>query len=99
MLKVEMDLDQLQEVINNAVDNAIKRHAIKTSLPALLTRKQFMELMDIGETKASELLNRNDFSVFREAGHPKVPTKQLFEWIDRNTEWVQSQTNYLNRVI
>ncbi|PPA70076.1 helix-turn-helix domain-containing protein [Jeotgalibacillus proteolyticus] len=99
MLKVEIDLDQLQEVINNAVDKAIKRHALKDSLPALLTRKQFMQLLDIGDTKASELLNRKDFPVFREAGHPKVPTKQLFEWIDQNTNWVQKNTSYLNRVI
>lgn len=58
-------------------------------LPPLLTRQQFMELVGIGETKCWELFNRKDFPVIREFGHPRVPTAQLFEWINQNTDWMQ----------
>lgn len=59
-------------------------------LPPLLTRKQFMEVIGIGESKCAELFNRQGFPVNREFGHPRVPTKLLFEWIYANTDWIQS---------
>lgn len=58
-------------------------------LPKLLTRKQFMELVGIGDTKCAELFNRRDFPVIRDFGHPRVPTELLFQWINQNTDWVQ----------
>jgi len=94
-----MDLNQLQQVINQAIDQAFERHAVKQELPPVLTKKQLMELLNISAPKASELINRKDFPVFRGAGHPRIPTKHLFEWIDQNTEWVQKHSTYLNRVI
>lgn len=89
IFKLDMDYGRLQEVINIAVDKAIERHAIKSSLPPLLTKNQLMELLDIGSTKASELLNREDFPVIREFGNPRVPTHLLMTWIDEHTGWVR----------
>ena len=101
MLKVELDFDQLQTIINNAIDKAIERHALKDSLPPLLSKSQLQDLLGIGSTKASELLNREDFPVIREFGHPKVPTHLLIEWIDKHTEWVRtnSKSSFIKRVI
>ncbi|MDZ5711618.1 helix-turn-helix domain-containing protein [Jeotgalibacillus haloalkalitolerans] len=99
MLKVELDLDQLQAVIKDAIDQAMKEHAVKNELPPVLSKTQFQEFLGISHSKAVELMKRGDFPVFREAGHPRVPTKQLFEWIDLNTKWVKRETKYLNRVI
>lgn len=65
-------------------------------LPPLLTRKQFMDFAGIGETKCSELFNRRDFPVNREFGHPRVPTKLLFEWIDANTDWIKVNAPKIN---
>ncbi|WP_406944519.1 DNA-binding protein [Halobacillus sp. SY10] len=93
MLQVTLDADQLQQLINDAVDKAIKRHALKDQLPLLLTRKEFMKLMQIGETKCAELFNRDDFPVNRELGHPRVPTSLLMDWIYSNTDWVQENHN------
>ena len=89
MFKVDMDLSKLQEAISTAVDEALERHSLKSSLPTLLNKTQLMELFDIGSTKASELLNRQDFPVIREFGHPRVPTHSLMAWIDEHTEWVR----------
>lgn len=89
ILKVDIDLDSLQQVINNAVDEAIERHALKSQLPPLLTKPQLQDFLDIGTTKASELLNREDFPVIREFGHPRVPTHLLMIWIDEHTDWVR----------
>ncbi|MFU1797327.1 DNA-binding protein [Paenibacillus azoreducens] len=89
VLKVEMDFEQLQAAINAAVDQAMERHSLKSSLPPLLTKSQLMDLLDIGSTKASELLNRKDFPVIREFGHPRVPTELLMTWITEHTDWIR----------
>ncbi|OAB34238.1 hypothetical protein PGLA_25030 [Paenibacillus glacialis] len=84
-----MDFSKLQEAINTAVDQALERHIFKLSLPPLLTKNQLMDMLDIKNTKASELLNREDFPVIREFGNPRVPTQSLLAWIDEHTEWVR----------
>lgn len=99
MLKVELDLDQLQAVIKESIDQAFKERDMANQLPPVLSKTEFQEVLGISHSKAVELMKRGDFPVFREAGHPKVPTKQLFEWIDMNTKWVKRETKYLNRVI
>lgn len=90
MLKVEIELDKLQELINNAVDSAIERHGIKNNLPTILNRAQFMELLDIGQTKAAELLNREDFPVIRELGHPRILTHLFIKWCEEHSGWVDA---------
>jgi hypothetical protein len=89
LLKVELDLDQLQTIINKAIDEAIERHAFVNNLPPILNKSQFQELLDIGSTKAAELLNREDFPVIREFGHPRVLTHLFMQWCEEHTEWVQ----------
>ncbi|MBW8350737.1 DNA-binding protein [Bacillus sp. IITD106] len=76
-------------MINTAVQQATAHIRHQNELPPLLTRKQFMEVAGIGESKCAELFNRRDFPVMREFGHPRVPTELLFEWINRNTDWVK----------
>ncbi|SEA52863.1 hypothetical protein SAMN05421743_105188 [Thalassobacillus cyri] len=93
MLQMQFDEQQLQKMINDAVDKAIERHALKDQLPPALTRREFMDLMQIGETKCAELFNREDFPVIREFGRPRVPTKLLLDWIYDNTEWVKAHAN------
>lgn len=77
------------EVKNQLVPLLLKEFQQK-QLPPLLTRKQFMELIGIGESKCAELFNRQDFPVIREFGHPRIPTELLFEWIHENTDWIKS---------
>jgi hypothetical protein len=75
------------------VERVAEQSKPKNQLPPLLTRKDLMELFHISQTKTSELLSRPDFPVFREAG-VLIPTHKLFEWIDRNTQWVEDNTDY-----
>ncbi|WP_342576407.1 DNA-binding protein [Paenibacillus sp. FSL M8-0142] len=98
IFKVQVDFGQLQDAINEAVDQAIERHALKSSLPPILTKQQLMDLLDVGATKASELLNRNDFPVIREFGHPRVPTHSLMTWIDEHTEWIRDNAGEKSKV-
>ncbi|WP_223264039.1 hypothetical protein [Paenibacillus sp. IHB B 3084] len=57
-----------------------------------------MELLDIGATKATELLNRDDFPVIREFGHPRVPTRLFMEWVESHTDWINENAgNEWNR--
>ena len=89
MLQVTLDANQLQEMINAAVDKAIERHAIKENLPPTLTRKEFMDLMQIGEAKCAELFYREGFPVIREFGYPRVDTALFIEWVHRHSNWVE----------
>ncbi|MFC7061659.1 DNA-binding protein [Halobacillus seohaensis] len=93
MLQAQFDQELFQQMVNDAVDKAIERHALKDQLPPLLTRKQFMELMQIGETKCAELFHREDFPVNREFGHPRVPTTLLMDWIYSHTDWVKKHAD------
>lgn len=88
MLKVEIDTDHLQRLINDSVAKALENHSFAQSLPPILSRQQLMELLGIGSTKAAELLNRADFPVVRELGHPRILTHQLIQWMERHSEWI-----------
>ena len=81
MLQVTLDSEQLQQMINEAVDKAIERHALKEQLPPTLTKTQFQELMGISHAKASELINRSNFPVTRELGHPRINIAKLLQWL------------------
>lgn len=84
-LKAKLLEEELKEMFRAAYEQGLKDGRTKYDLPPLLTRKQFMELADISAAKCNELFHRKDFPVNREFGHPRVPTQQLFEWIERNT--------------
>lgn len=88
MLNVQMDFEKLEQIIKSAVDAAIEKHSFANNMPALMTRAQLRQLLDIGETKASELLNRADFPVCRELGHPRIPSHLFMKWVEQHTEWI-----------
>src|SRR5690625_2761417 len=84
MLKVDISDEFTQSLANKVIKQLVPiliEKLKQEDFPPLLTRKQFMELAGIGETKCNELFHRRDFPVNRELGHPRVPTKQFFEWV------------------
>lgn len=87
MAVIVIEVEDLQKIIQEAVADAVKGHLTR-ELPPILTRKQFMELLDIGESKTAELFNRPDFPVNREFGHPRIPTVLLMRWIEEHTVWI-----------
>ncbi len=101
-MQVSLSQEEIQalaaEIKKHLIPMILEEIKAQNDLPALLTRKQFMELADIGETKCAELFNRQDFPVNREFGHPRVPTALLFEWINRNTDWVQTNAPRLKSI-
>jgi hypothetical protein len=96
VIKVEIDMEQLRQVIHEEVTKAVDEVTKHHQLPPMLTRKQLMELFNISQTKASELLNRADFPVFREAG-VLIPTHLLFKWIEKHTRWVEENTSFFEK--
>lgn len=91
MAVIVMDSEDLERMLEKVVEQKLKEHAVQvpTSLPPVLNKTQFMELLDIGANKAQELFNRPGFPVNREFGHPRIPTGLLLKWIDEHTEWVE----------
>ncbi|MDY0395381.1 hypothetical protein ACFSMW_13310 [Virgibacillus halophilus] len=85
--------------IKNQLIPVLLQELQQKQLPPLLSRKQFMELADIGPTKCNELFNRADFPVNRELGYPKVPTKLFFEWLDDTTNRMEVNLKYPYKAI
>ncbi len=85
--------ETIRQIIREEISNAVSELQSKESLPPFLTREEMMNLLRIRPTKAAELLNRQDFPVCREAGL-LIPTDMLFEWIRRNTRWVEKNSNF-----
>lgn len=83
-LNVEFSEEYNQSMVNEMVKQLIpvlvplmKQYQLKP----LMTRREFMEFVGIGESKCAELFHRHDFPVNRELGHPRVVTKDFFEWL------------------
>lgn len=91
MFKIEVNPSELEQMIMSAVQKAIEQSLFATSQthPTLMDKAQLMKTLGIGATKASELLNRDDFPVIREFGHPRIPLHSLMIWIDEHTEWIR----------
>ncbi|MEH6943514.1 DNA-binding protein [Bacillus sp. JJ722] len=100
MIQVNLDFtdEQFRTVLREEIQKAVADVVKQNQLPPMLTRKQFMELFNISQTKASELLNRADFPVCREAG-VLIPSHLLMKWVEKNTRWVDENTDYFSRVI
>ncbi|ASA21999.1 hypothetical protein [Paenibacillus donghaensis] len=87
---VVMDSDDLERLLDKVVSRAIEAYAVQVpiALPPVLTRTQFMNLLDISSPTATALFKRPDFPVNREFGNPRIPTGLLLQWIDEHTDWV-----------
>src|SRR5699024_6469205 len=84
MLNVEINQEFTQTLVNDVVEQLVPillQELKQNELPYLLTRKQITEGAGIGESICNELFHRSDLPVNRELGHPRVPTKALFEWV------------------
>jgi predicted DNA-binding transcriptional regulator AlpA len=86
------DEDRFRQIIREEVESV---QAKQEGVPKLMDTKELMAFLGVSRSKASELLKRADFPVIRELGHPRVPAQQLMQWIDRHTEWVEENTDFL----
>jgi hypothetical protein len=86
------------KIADRAAEILVERISSINDLPLILTREEAMNVLRCGPTKMAELMNRPDFPVTREVG-VKIPTHMLMKWIERNTRWVEENTNYFNKVI
>lgn len=98
-LKAKLLEENLKIMFQQAYEQGLEDARAKYELPPLLTRKQFMDLAGIGESKCAELFNRQDFPVNREFGHPRVPTKLLFDWVYAHTDWIERNAPSFKHVI
>ena len=88
MFQVNFDPEMLRQIIREELTAILEGQANPYyDLPPLLTRNELKQLLRIGDTKAAELLGREDFPVFREAG-VLIPTDLLFQWIVQHTTWI-----------
>lgn len=94
MALIVMEEADLERLLDKVVSRAIEAYAVQvpSSLPPVLNRTQFMELLDISAPKATEVLRRPDFPVNREFGNPRIVTALLLRWMEEHTDWVQENT-------
>lgn|SRR5690554_4219901 len=93
------EIDSLVNEIKNQLVPVLVQELQSKQLPPILDRKQFMELVGISSTKCNELFNRSDFPVTRELGHPRVITKDFFEWLSESTNRAEINVNYPYKAI
>lgn len=89
MLKVEFSKEYNQAMVSEIVKQLVPilvQEIKQSELPPILTRKEFMKLTGIGESKCAELFHRQDFPVNRQMGNPRVVTKDLFDWLHATAE-------------
>lgn len=92
---INFDIESFRKIIREEVQKATEHLQPMNELPPFLTITELMDLLHIKRTKASELLNRSDFPVCREAG-VLIPTHLLFKWMENHTDWVENNTEYYN---
>ncbi|KUP22367.1 hypothetical protein [Paenibacillus sp. DMB5] len=101
MALIVMEEADLERLLDKVVSKAIEAYAVQVpvSLPPVLNRTQFMDLLDISAPKATEVMRRKDFPVNREFGNPRIPTALLLRWIEQHTDWVQENAgvNYKSK--
>ncbi len=89
MLEINVKEEFTQSIAREVVQQLVPillQELRQDELPHLMTRKEFMALANIGDSKCNELFHRKDFPVNRELGHPRVPTKEFFEWINKTNQ-------------
>jgi|SRR5699024_1795101 len=89
LLKTEFSDEYYEKLVNETVKQLVPvliQELKQNDLPHLMTRKEFMKLVGIGDSKCNELFHRQDFPVNRELGHPRVPTKAFFEWLNATNQ-------------
>lgn len=93
MLSAEELKAIVQEAVSEAVSQLKLERGMIKQLPPLLTREEFMDVMNISSTTATRIIERPDFRVFRR-GKLLIETEFLFEWIRNNSDWVEENTKY-----
>lgn len=98
---VMLSVDDLRSIIREEVEAATKELRVGEGriqqLPPLLTRKEFMEVMRISAPTAIRIMERPDFRVFR-TGKILIETEFLFDWIRKNSDWVDENTGYFRSI-
>jgi len=101
MAQLTISQEEIQDLVTEMKNQLIPvliQELRQKQLPPLLTRKEFMELVGIGESKCAELFHREDFPVNRELGHPRVVTKDFFDWMAA-TNQNAAEVNFSNQAI
>jgi len=100
MIQVSMDLadEKFRQVLREEISKAVSEIVRQNQLPPFLTKTELMGVLRIKSTKASELMNRPDFPVCREAGI-LIPTHLLFKWIEKNTRWLEHNSRYFDEAV
>lgn len=101
MAQLSFSQDEIQNLVTEIKSQLIPvliQELRQKQLPPLLTRKEFMDLVGIGESKCAELFHRSDFPVNRELGHPRVVTKDFFDWMAA-TNQNAAEVNFFNQAI
>lgn len=97
MMSVEDLRNTIREEVEKAIGNQKEVQGRIKQLPPLLTRQEFMDVMRITAPTANKIMNRADFKVFRQ-GKILIETDFLFEWIRKNSDWVEENTSYFRSI-
>ncbi|WP_138756456.1 hypothetical protein [Paenibacillus sinopodophylli] len=93
VFQVNLDTSSITEVIQAAVAQEFAKQSFINKLPTFLRRSDLKELLGVGDTKVTEIFNRQDFPVCRELGHPFVLSELFIQWVKDHTDWVEENAS------
>lgn len=101
MIEFKLDPTQIEDMVAAVAEKVIakqQQETYKNRLPIALSKKRFCEELDISMSTATEVFRRPDFPVIRELGGTKVVTHLLFEWLERESGWVDKNAGSKRRL-
>lgn len=94
--KLQFDEQFINQVAKSIADKSFeyfKDHLDQLFiLPVMLTKDEVIRILKCNHEKMDELLKRPDFPVNQELH--LIPSHLLKMWIDRNTRWLEINTDY-----
>ena len=92
------DLDQIRKIIREEFCEGLKITSKSNKYPPTLTRKDLAEIFQVEQTAINKLVSMSTFPKFQHV-KSRYPRDLVLEWIEKNSTWVETNTNHYSKVI
>ncbi|MEK3996721.1 hypothetical protein MKZ20_17730 [Psychrobacillus sp. FSL K6-2684] len=92
------DLSQIREIIREEFRESFKNSSNLNKYPPTLTRKDLSDIFQVEQTAINKLVSIPTFPKFQHV-KSRYPRDLVLEWIEKNSTWVETNTNHYSKVI
>lgn len=101
MANVQFDMDdlsQIREIIRDEFRESLKNSTNSNKYPPTLTRKDLADIFQVEQTAINKLVSIPTFPKFQHI-KSRYPRDLVFEWIEKNSTWVEANSKQFSKVI